>query len=271
MQRTMRLTPELAARVAERAGAVEAGPPPQGSRPATDDDHLTAIDALLSNKPTDGDIWVFAYGSLIWSPKCDFAEKQISLARGWRRRFCLGWDLWFRGSRDRPGLMLALDRGGECRGVAYRLPAGEEQANLLALMRHEARIIPTPFPARWIRITTDDGPLHAVTFAIDRATRGYVGHLSPGEVADVLATATGQWGSMAEYLQNTVAHLEDLGLHDRSLWSLQEMVAERIETAATNGGPLRRADTARPAQGEDHPTTHARPVRGRRRGPIAGA
>ncbi|WP_287255818.1 gamma-glutamylcyclotransferase [Mesorhizobium sp.] len=71
----------------------------------------------------------------------------------------------------------------------------------------------------------------ALTFAIDRNAPGYVGRLSPAEVADALAIAVGQFGSMAEYLRNTVVQLEELGLRDRNLWRLQAMVAERIETA----------------------------------------
>ena len=67
--------------------------------------------------------WVFAYGSLIWNPAFDFVEQAAGVARGWRRIFCLGWDYRFRGNREQPGLMLALDRGGQCRGVALPLAA----------------------------------------------------------------------------------------------------------------------------------------------------
>ena len=84
-------------------------------------------------------------------------------------------------------------------------------------------------------VQTAAGPLRAVTFAIDRHSDAYVGGLPAEEIANALATAVGHWGSMAEYLHNTVKHLEELGIGDRLLWRLQEMVAERIEaaTAAT--------------------------------------
>ena len=67
-------------------------------------------------------MWFFAYGSLIWKPACAFVEIRTGVVRGWHRAFCLGWNTRFRGSEAFPGLMLALDNGGACKGVAYRLP-----------------------------------------------------------------------------------------------------------------------------------------------------
>jgi glutathione-specific gamma-glutamylcyclotransferase len=205
-----------------------------GRRPASDADHDDAVREILATVTAD-DLWVFGYGSLIWKPAFDFVEQRIGLARGWHRSFCLGWDKWFRGSAERPGVMLALDRGGQCKGIVYRLPPDAIEVNLGKLVRREIRLIPHSFPARWISVATDRGPIRAVTFAIDRKSVGYVGRMSPTEVADILAVAVGQWGSMAEYLYSTVKHLEERGLHDKHLWRLQELVAERIE-AATNGG-----------------------------------
>jgi cation transport protein ChaC len=199
-------------------------------RAATDDDYDAMVRMLVESAPADG-FWVFAYGSLIWNPAFDFAEQRVALAHGWRRAFCLGWDYRFRGNRDQPGLMLALDRGGCCRGVVYRLADDALKPNLDKLARREMSMVPTAFPPRWIRIATAEGPLTALTFAIDRKSGRYVNGLGDEELADVLATACGFRGSMAEYLLATVAHLEALGIHDRHLWRLQELVAERIERA----------------------------------------
>ena len=93
-----------------------------GRRAATDADYKALTSELVASAPP-GDFWVFAYGSLIWNPAFDYTESRLADARGWRRTFCLGWDYRFRGNREQPGLMLALDRGGRCRGVVYRLPA----------------------------------------------------------------------------------------------------------------------------------------------------
>jgi cation transport protein ChaC len=224
----MRLTPELVARVAR---AIEESPPPPGMSLATDADHAVTIREMLGAHPPGGDVWLFAFGSLIWNPACDFVEQRNAIVRGWHRSFCLGWDHWFRGSPEQPGLMLSLDRGGLCKGVAYRLPPDAVESNLLRLFRRELRFKPRAHVARWVNATTAEGPLRAIAFVIDRKSGRYVGGLSPEVVADALASAVGHRGSMAEYLYSTVRHLEDLGLRDRLLWRLQEMVAERIETA----------------------------------------
>lgn len=102
---------------------------------------------------------------------------------------------------------------------------------MLSLLQREVHVIPHPFPARWINVATDRGPLRALTFAIDRNSGSYVGNLTAEEVADVLANAVGRMGSMAEYLLSTVRQLEELGLSDTYLWRLQDLVAERIEAA----------------------------------------
>jgi glutathione-specific gamma-glutamylcyclotransferase len=233
--RTMRLTAELAARVAATAGPVDAAPLPEGRRAMNDEDYDEAVVSIRSGAPT-GDFWVFAYGSLIWKPGFDFVESRTALAHGWHRSFCLGWDRFFRGSPDRPGLMLALDRGGECKGVAYRLPLDAIEANLHRLARREMLLTPHPFPPRWIALRTEHGPLRALTFAMERKSPFYVGGLSSPEIADVLARAVGRSGSMADYLFSTVSHLEALGIHDRHLWQLQDMVAARIEAAHPEAG-----------------------------------
>ena len=73
--------------------------------------------------------------------------------------------------------------------------------------------------------------MRALGFAVNRGGRGYAGRLPPGEAADLVAGAAGHWGSCAEYLRETVAHLEELGIRDRNLWRLQALVAERIGAA----------------------------------------
>lgn len=236
-QRRMRLTPTHLERVARQ---VPDPGPVRGQRYATEADYIAAAKALLAERPSGDDVWVFAYGSLIWNPVCDIAERKVAVLRGWHRSFCLGWDKHFRGMPECPGLMLVLDRGGACRGVAERLPADAQEENLVRLFKREMFLLPSPMPPRWVTVKTSEGRiLRAITFAIDRSSGHYVGGLPPEEIADVLARAVGQWGSMAEYLHNTVAHLEGEGIHDRRLWQLQDMVAERIEATHGLEVPLR--------------------------------
>jgi cation transport protein ChaC len=239
---SLRLTPELVARVARVVE--DRGLRPSGT-PASDADHQAAIRALFAAGMASSEVWLFAFGSLIWNPACEFVEQRVGLVHGWHRSFCLGWDIWFRGGDEQPGLMLSLDRGGQCHGVAYRLPPDAVEANLLRLFRREMLVRPSAHVPRWVTVRTPDGPLRAIAFTINRGSGRYVGGLTAEAVADALAVAVGPWGSMAEYLQSTVTHLEALGLRDRYLWRLQELVAERIEAAT--GRPSASEPWARPS------------------------
>ncbi len=225
--RRMRLTAEHVARLAREIP----DPGPQlleGYRPATDADYDETVAQMRASAP-EGPFWLFAYGSLIWKPETAYIEQRVAVARGWHRRFCLGWDYRFRGSREAPGLMMALDRGGQCKGVVYRLPDESLDAELHKLIRREMSMVPSAFPFRWIDAATSEGPVRALTFAMNRKSGRYVAGLSNEELAEVLATACGYRGSMAEYLFATVSKLEEIGIHDRNLWALQHLVAERIE------------------------------------------
>ncbi|MGN6100295.1 MAG: gamma-glutamylcyclotransferase [Devosia sp.] len=237
-RRQMRLTAEHVA-IVQRGVPVEdeAGPPP-GTIKATDEDYAEATARLLASGPDRQDMWFFAYGSLIWKPACDFVEIRTGVVRGWHRSFCLGWNTRFRGSESNPGLMLALDRGGACKGVAYRLPPDAIEENLKKLFEREMGWKPSPFPPRWVDVVTHERRVRALTFCIDRNSGRYVSGLSEDRLADVLARAVGARGSMAEYLFNTITHLEQLGIHDPHLWRLQELVAARIEAAAGTQGPV---------------------------------
>jgi len=226
--RSMRLTPGHVARVAPYTG----DPPPLPTAPPSAADYANAVSEILAAGPSARDVWVFAFGSLIWNPAHEFVESRLGVAHGWRRSFCLGWDRWFRGSEKNPGLMLSLDRGGQCGGVAYRLPPDAIETNLERLFRREIRTTMRVHLPRWLNVETTDGKLRAITFVINRQGTRYVGGLSLDRIADALAVAAGPYGTMAEYLHSTVGHLEELGLHDRQLWQLQEMVAARIEAAS---------------------------------------
>ena len=214
-----------------------ADPGPQlieGFRPATERDYAENVAAMMGTRPA-GPLWLFGCGSLIWRPETAFEEKQTAVARGWHRRFCLGWDYRFRGTREQPGLMMVLDRGGQCSGVVYRLPEMGLETELNLLIRREMSMVPTAFPWRWIKVVTEQGPLVALTFAMDRSNRRYITGLSEDELVAVLASACGFRGSMAEYLFQTVSRLEELGFHDKSLWRLQDRVAAKIEAAHAEG------------------------------------
>lgn len=198
-----------------------------GSRPATDADFDAEVERIMATAP-EGELWIFTIGSLIWKPATETDAEQMAVAHGWHRSFCL-FDERYRGNPKQPGLMMCLDRGGTCRGVIFRIPAGRIRENMDRLVRREMSRVPNAFPGRWIKAMTADGPRTVLSFAIDRKSPRYVGGLTLAERADRLAQAHGMWGSMAEYVLSTVQKLEEYGIHDRNLWQIQRMVAERID------------------------------------------
>jgi cation transport protein ChaC len=180
----------------------------------------------LDRRPADGDVWVFGYGSLIWNPAFDFVERRVALVRGWHRRFCL-WMKAGRGTPESPGLMLALDRGGCCRGIAFRLALAQVEEELLILWRRE--MLSGSYDARWLDAHTREGPIRVVTFVANRRHARFANGLSDEEVADRVAVARGPLGSCKEYLFNTVEHLEALGFRDASLERIRRRVEERMK------------------------------------------
>ena len=148
----------------------------------TDDELGPGLTQALARRPKAGEsLWVFGYGSLIWQPEFAFTERRIGTVRGYHRRFCL-LQRRFRGSVERPGLVLALDRGGLCRGVAFRLADDDPHATLLPVWRREMR--GNGYLGRWVTVETDQGPVTALTFVVNRASDRYTGRLTEPEIAD---------------------------------------------------------------------------------------
>lgn len=219
----MLLTPDLVAKV--HRVVPEPAPLPPASL-LGDDDYALLAERLLAGRQ-GADLQIFVYGSLLWKPGCAIDGEMPALLRGWHRRFCLMLER-FRGTPEQPGLMMALDRGGRCDGVAYRLPPEDIEGQLHRLLRREMSTKPPSNCARWLAIRTAEGPMRAIGFAARRDGPLYGGSLPDREVAHILARAAGHWGSGAEYLYHTIVHLEEFGIRDRHLWRLQAMVAEEI-------------------------------------------
>jgi cation transport protein ChaC len=226
MPRQLSLTPDLVAGVPPHDG-VTGLVSTRTDRP-TDEDYSAAVATLRAGAPPSGEVWIFAYGSLIWNPEFEFDRDCLGVLAGWHRSFCLGWVRIYRGTPERPGIMLALDRGGSCRGVVFRLPPDAVEENLLRIMRREMPIKRDMLPCRWVTVRTGDGAVRALAFPISRKNPAYLPGLTEDEVINALATAAGERGSMADYVASTVEHLEARGIHDRYLWRMQELVADRI-------------------------------------------
>ncbi len=180
----------------------------------SDEEIAASLEQTLANHDPAADVWVFGYGSLMWNPAFSFAERRVGVIRGWHRRFCL-WLEAGRGSPANPGLMLALDRGGTCRGVAFRIPAVDVRAELLLIWRRE--MFGTAYLARWVQVRTAHATVPAITFVVNRAHSRYAGRLDDAEAAARIASASGALGTCAAYLKNTLEHLDSLGIRDSGL------------------------------------------------------
>jgi glutathione-specific gamma-glutamylcyclotransferase len=195
----------------------------------TDAERAASLAETLSHPRARQPVWIFAYGSLIWKQGFPFAERRIGTLRGYHRQFCLLVKR-FRGSPEAPGLVLGLERGGICRGVIYRLAEDEHHGALQTIWARE--LLTAAYVPRWVDVQSDAGTVRAIAFVINRMHERYTGRLDDAAVADALATACGHVGSCAEYLLETVAHLEELGIRDRRLWRLQDLVAARLSARA---------------------------------------
>lgn len=189
-------------------------------QPTTEAERAASRRAVLAAAPA-ADIWVFAYGSLIWNPAFEFAEQRTGRIHGYHRRYCI-LSQTGRGSPDQPGMMLGLDRGGSCHGVAYRIAPEQVDEELEILWSRE--MVARGYHARWVRVHTRKGPIHAIAFVVRRDFDRYCGRMDEAEMARLIATGAGWLGTCAEYLHNTVQHLEALGLHDAQLKRLDRRV-----------------------------------------------
>lgn len=231
----MRLTPDIAASVPPYDGPpLEMG---GGQLMADEDDHSANYSRLMASRPAGGEVWIFAYGSLIWNPNFVYYAETVATVHGWHRAFCLGWMRSFRGSPGRPGLMMALDLGGSCRGVAFRLPEAQVEDNLMPVIRRELPFKSNGLQARWLRGHTPQGPRQMVGFPMLRSSNSHVADQSEEQIVAMLAHSAGPQGTMAEYLQSTVSHLQSRGIRDSYLWRLQDRVARQIEANAAGHHP----------------------------------
>jgi glutathione-specific gamma-glutamylcyclotransferase len=219
----MELTAALVAKI-QRTEQDE-GPRPERAQ-MDDDDYHQYTDKLL-NELGDAPLRIFAYGSLIWKPEFEFVKQTPATLMGWHRSFCMKIERW-RGTRARPGLMMALDVGGSCDGIVFELPHENHTAQVLRLLQREMSNKPPTNMPMWLTVKTTTEEFKALAFVVSQNGYNYQGKLPLREVASVLANAAGHWGTGAEYLYNTVSHLQHLGIHDENLWQLQKLVAAEI-------------------------------------------
>ena len=169
-----------------------------------------------------GDVWIFAYGSLIWNPIFPFAEKRIARIYGLHRSFCL-WSRVGRGTREQPGLVLGLDDGGSCSGLALRVEKHHVPDELFLVWRRE--MVTGAYKPTWVKARTPQGTVNAIAFVMDQNSHAYAGRLAEPDIARNIRTAAGLNGPCIEYLVQTAAGLAGHGIFDEQLERLARQCA----------------------------------------------
>ena len=172
---------------------------------------------------TASQMWVFGYGSLLWNPGFDVAERAVARLDGYARRFCMR-SIHHRGTEAEPGLVLALERDPDatCTGLALRVPP-EQEDEVLAMLR-ERELISSAYHEVHVELEVEGGRrLSALAYVVDPDHAQYC-TLAPEEQAEIIARARGGRGPNTEYLWNTAAHLRDLGIDDPDLGWLDDRV-----------------------------------------------
>lgn len=173
------------------------------------------------------ELWIFGYGSLMWQPGFRFEDAVHARLVGWRRCFCV-YSILYRGTPEHPGLVLGLDRGGTCEGIAFRIRP-EDAGRVLDYVRRRELVTgvyrETLVPVEIMR--GERQTVHAVTYIAERAHPSYAGQRPIAEQARLIAAGHGISGSNIDYLRSTVGELQRLDIREREL--------ERIVTVAGRG------------------------------------
>ena len=166
----------------------------------------------------DARVWVFAYGSLMWRPGFPHEEVQDAWLHGYHRSLCV-YSWVHRGTKERPGLVLGLDRGGSCRGRALAIAPDQETEVLRYLDARE--LVTNVYQRKRLHVATAEGRrLQAWGYVVRREHEQYAGKLDAARVLELVRRGHGQSGACRDYLVSTVAHLEELGILDGPLHAL---------------------------------------------------
>ncbi len=172
-----------------------------------------------------GDLWVFGYGSLRWRPGFVCTLRCKAMLRGWRRSLCI-YSHVYRGTREKPGLVLGLDRGGACPGVAFRVAATLREPTIRYLREREQAT--AVYLERMVHVTLESGErVSALTYVADRLHGQYAGRLDREAMLGIVRAARGQSGENAVYVLETHDHLAAIGVRDGDL----EWLAERLRAS----------------------------------------
>lgn len=170
-----------------------------------------------------GDFWVFGYGSLMWRPGFAHVETRRARLYGFRRALCIHSHV-YRGTPERPGLVLGLDRGGSCVGLAFRVPE-DLRAEVVGYLR-DRELVTSVYLERVLPIRLEGGEaVPAICYVADALHEQYAGHLDAAEAARIVGAASGQSGPNSDYVLNTIEHLRGLRIRDHWLEHVGRLIA----------------------------------------------
>ena len=162
---------------------------------------------------------VFAYGSLIWNPGFEFLTKSMAQLAGYHRSLCV-FSNHYRGTHEKPGLVLGLDLGGTCRGIVYKV-SDEKWLGVLAYIRKREFVSGVYREViRQVRIMGTEDMVPALTYVVNRPHSQYAGKLQIEDVARYVAQGHGLSGTSKAYVENTLAALKDYGIEEKKLQSV---------------------------------------------------
>ena len=167
--------------------------------------------------------WIFGYGSLMWRPGFDYMEAEPALIYGFHRSLCV-YSHVHRGTPERPGLVLGLDRGGSCHGMAFRVTDEQWEATLSYLRAREQVNMVYRERTSPIKLIRTGDEVKALTYVVDRNHRQYARRLPSDELVKHIKSSAGQSGPNIDYVRNTVGHLRDMGIRDAVLEHLIEIL-----------------------------------------------
>lgn len=184
---------------------------------------LPPVDYPLPQLPDGEDLWIFGYGSLMWRPGFDHLGIQDAQLYGYHRAFCVS-SVVHRGTRENPGLVLGLDRGGSCRGKGILCPADIREPVIDYLYRRE--MVTSVYRPRMVRIKLMESGVMtlALTFVADPAHEQYCGKPSLEDAARIIARAQGRGGPNVDYLKSTLEHLDEFGIADGPLHRIMALI-----------------------------------------------
>jgi cation transport protein ChaC len=181
------------------------------------------------------DHWVFGYGSLMWRPGFPYEEARHARLTGYRRCFCI-YSVHHRGTAKRPGMVLGLDRGGACEGIAYRVAAANAAETVRYLRAREQ--VNGVYREAHVPVELIEGPRRevlALTYIVERAHPSYAGRLPLALQARLIRGGRGLSGNNLDYLISTLRHLSELGIRERELERLLAVIGPHTARYGTAG------------------------------------